>query len=173
MIKSEIFLWKIIGGNRRLYIRVGVRIRVILFYSELAPTDPWCNTLQTLFERKKHEEAISDEHPIKARLSTFVCNTFVNLLIMMWSSTNWYWNRSSCPKVFCKNDVLKKFRQIHRKTSVSEWLQQDSIILASLAVWKPLQSLKLQISRLFRVRSFLIFMQIQGVNSLRNSCLTW
>ena len=38
-------------NNRRL--RVGVRVRFIFFYSELAPTDPWCKMLQTLLGQKK------------------------------------------------------------------------------------------------------------------------
>ena len=42
-------------NNRKLKVRVKVRVRIILFYSELAPTDPWCNILQTLLGRKKYE----------------------------------------------------------------------------------------------------------------------
>ena len=42
MIKTNV----IMKNNRRF--RVSVRIRFILFYSELAPTDPCCNMLQTL-----------------------------------------------------------------------------------------------------------------------------
>ena len=127
MIKSEIFLWKIIGGNRRLYIRVGVRIRVILFYSELAPTDPWCDTLQTLFEQKKHEEAISDEHPIKARLSISVkvvkaFNSAFHLLVIIQRYkkcenkigtylSSWYWLlrqniNFSNDQVFCSKQLV-------------------------------------------------------------------
>ena len=30
-----------------------VRVRFTLFHSELAPTDPWCNMLQTLIRPKK------------------------------------------------------------------------------------------------------------------------
>ena len=36
----------------------------IKIYYELAPTDPWCNMLQTLVGRKKYEEAMSDEHSL-------------------------------------------------------------------------------------------------------------
>ena len=50
MIKTQILLWKTIGGNKSLRIRVWVRF--LVFYSELALTDPWCNTLQTLLGRK-------------------------------------------------------------------------------------------------------------------------
>ena len=39
-----------------------VKVRFLLFYSELASTDPWCNMLQTLLGRK-NEQALSDEHP--------------------------------------------------------------------------------------------------------------
>ena len=49
-------------SNRTL--RVRVRVRFILFYSELTPSDPRCNMLQTLLERKKYEEEIPDEQPL-------------------------------------------------------------------------------------------------------------
>ena len=61
MINTQILLWKTIEGNRRLRVRVGVRF--ILFYSELASTDPWCHMFHTLPGRKKYEEVMSDEHP--------------------------------------------------------------------------------------------------------------
>ena len=57
MIKTQILSWKTKEVNRRL------RVRPVWFYSELAPTDSWCNLLQTLLGRKKYEEAMSDEHP--------------------------------------------------------------------------------------------------------------
>ena len=60
MITTQILLLKTIEGNRRL--RVKVRVRFLLFYLELAPTDPWCNMLQILLGRKKYEEAMSGEH---------------------------------------------------------------------------------------------------------------
>ena len=60
MITTQLSLLKIIEGNRRL--RVKVRVRFILFYLKLAPTDPWCNMLQTLLGRKKYEEAMSGKH---------------------------------------------------------------------------------------------------------------
>ena len=37
-----------------------------LFYSELAPTYPWCNKLQTLLGRKEYEEGMSDKQPLYA-----------------------------------------------------------------------------------------------------------
>ena len=40
-----------------------VRVRFILFYSELALTDLGCNMLQTLLGQKKYEEML-DEQPI-------------------------------------------------------------------------------------------------------------
>ena len=48
-------------NNRRLRVRFRVRVRFIFFYSELTPTDPFCNMLQTLLGRKKYEEVISDD----------------------------------------------------------------------------------------------------------------
>ena len=38
MTKTKILLLKTVKGNRRL--RVRVRVRFLLFYSELIPTDP-------------------------------------------------------------------------------------------------------------------------------------
>ena len=45
MIKAQILLWRTIEGNRSL--RVTVKVRFILFYSDLGPTDPWCNVIWT------------------------------------------------------------------------------------------------------------------------------
>ena len=59
MTKIQILLWKTTEGNTRLWVRV----RFLSFYSELAPTDPWCNMLQTLLGRTKYEEAMLDEPP--------------------------------------------------------------------------------------------------------------
>ena len=61
MIKTQILLWKAVEGSGRLR----VKFRFILFYSEFAPADLWCNMLQTLLGWKKYEEAMSDEHPPK------------------------------------------------------------------------------------------------------------
>ena len=61
-IKIKKNIMKRIEGNTRL--RVRVRVRFISFYSELAPTDPWCNMLQTLLGRKKYEKEMSDEEPL-------------------------------------------------------------------------------------------------------------
>ena len=63
MINTQILLFKTIEGNRRLKVKVRVRARFLLLYSELAPTDPWCNMIWTLLGRKKYEDAMSDEHP--------------------------------------------------------------------------------------------------------------
>ena len=43
---------------------VKVWFRFILFYTELAPTDMWCNMLQTLLGRKKYGEPLSDKKPL-------------------------------------------------------------------------------------------------------------
>ena len=53
--------------NRRLRVRARARATVmfILFYSELVPTDPWCNMLQTLLGREKYGEEMSDEQPFE------------------------------------------------------------------------------------------------------------
>ena len=48
--------------NKRL--RVRVRVRFILFYSEFVPTNSRCITLQNLLlERKNYEEEMSFEQP--------------------------------------------------------------------------------------------------------------
>ena len=47
-------------NNRKLMVRIRVRVWFILFYYELGSTDPWCNTLQTLLGRKIYEEEMSD-----------------------------------------------------------------------------------------------------------------
>ena len=40
MIKTKILLCKTIEGNGTLRVRVRDRVELLLFYSELAPTDP-------------------------------------------------------------------------------------------------------------------------------------
>ena len=62
MIKTQISLWKTIGGNRRLGVgvRVGVRFLLILFWTR----PHWtviCSRLH--LDGKKHKEAMSDEQP--------------------------------------------------------------------------------------------------------------
>ena len=71
MIKTQILLWKAIEGNIRIRVTVRVRVRFVLFYSELAPTDGWCNMHHTLLGRRKYEEAMSDEPP---QLQPNFCN---------------------------------------------------------------------------------------------------
>ena len=66
MIKTQILSWKTIEGNSNRRVRVRVSVRFPLFYSELTPTDPWCNFNFMLCDftwREKYEEAMSDEHP--------------------------------------------------------------------------------------------------------------
>ena len=63
MIKTQSLLSKTIEDNRRARVKVRVKVRFLLFYYELAPSDPSFKMLQTLHGRKKYEEAMSDEHP--------------------------------------------------------------------------------------------------------------
>ena len=63
MIKTQILSSKTIEDHRRARVKVRVRVRFLLFYYELAHTDPSFNMLQTLLGQKKYEEAMSDEHP--------------------------------------------------------------------------------------------------------------
>ena len=48
-------------NNRKLRVRV----KFIFFYSELVPTDPRCNMLQTLLRLKKYGKVMSDEQLLK------------------------------------------------------------------------------------------------------------
>ena len=54
-----------------------------MFYSELAPTNPWCNVLQTSFARRKYVEEISDEQP-KSLISSinFLSQNVLQLIIL-------------------------------------------------------------------------------------------
>ena len=45
MIKTKIVLWKTIEANGTLSVKIRVRVKFLLFYSEPVPTDPWCNML--------------------------------------------------------------------------------------------------------------------------------
>ena len=49
-----------------------VTVRFLLFFCELTPTDPGCNIFQTLLGRKKYEEAMSDEYPLKRHTHIFL-----------------------------------------------------------------------------------------------------
>ena len=44
--------------------RFTVSVRFILFYSELAPTNPRCIMLQALTWTEKYEEELSDKQPL-------------------------------------------------------------------------------------------------------------
>ena len=63
MIKIQILSLKTIEGNSNRSLTVRVRIRFLLLYSELNPTDPSCNMLRHFTWTEKYEEAMSDEHP--------------------------------------------------------------------------------------------------------------
>ena len=83
MIKTQILLSKTIQGNRKLRVRVRERVGFILFYSgfwfiiffllyfivlfSFSPTDLCCNKLQTEVGRKKYEEDMLDEQPLRAK----------------------------------------------------------------------------------------------------------
>ena len=57
---------KKIEGNSYRRLRVRIRVRFLLFDSELTPTDPQCNMIRDFtWTEKKYEEAMSDEHPLK------------------------------------------------------------------------------------------------------------
>ena len=52
-------------NNRRLRVRARATVMFISFYSELVPTDPWCNMLQTSLGQKKYGDEMSDEQPFE------------------------------------------------------------------------------------------------------------
>ena len=85
-------------SNRRL--RVRVRVRFLWFYSELTPTDPWCNMLRDFTWREKYEEAMSDEHPQK----TYFCDEFLRAVCF----------QIKCVKKFKMTDISVFFRDIER-----------------------------------------------------------
>ena len=69
----------------------------------------------------------------------------------------------------------KKYSQMHHTDKYSQHSSIKSVRLWTRWLWVqiPLLWLKLQISRLFRARSFLTFRQIQNVDSLWNTYVTW
>ena len=58
---TQILLWKTIESNSNRRLRV--RVRFLIFYSELTPTDPWCNMPRNFTWTEKYEEVMSDEPP--------------------------------------------------------------------------------------------------------------
>ena len=78
MIKTQMLSWKIIEGNSNRKLRVRIRLRFLLFYSELTQTSPppppntWCNMLRDFTWTEKNEEAMSDEQPLH-KTSLFSC----------------------------------------------------------------------------------------------------
>ena len=73
-----------------------------LSYSELAPTDPWCNMLETLLGRKKYEEGMSDEQ--------------APLLLILWNSLITF---DGTPNVFQNDQMLIRSDQILAKRHYS------------------------------------------------------
>ena len=63
--KDTNLLGKTIETNRRFRAKVGARFKFLLPYSELAPTNPRCNTPRTPPGRKKYEETMFDENPLR------------------------------------------------------------------------------------------------------------
>ena len=67
MKKTQILLWKAIEGNSNRRLRFRVRVRFLLFYSELAPLTRGVTCSVTLLGWEKYEEAMSDEPPWNIR----------------------------------------------------------------------------------------------------------
>ena len=61
MIKTKIIFWKTIEDNGTLRARVRVRIKFLLFYSELVPLTRDVTSSLTLLGRIISDEAMSDE----------------------------------------------------------------------------------------------------------------
>ena len=67
MTKTQMLLWKTTKTAKKIPDNMSEHF---LFYSELTPTDPWCNMLQTLLGRKNIWGGttvlnMSDEQPLK------------------------------------------------------------------------------------------------------------
>ena len=96
MIKTQILLWKTIEGNNNRRLRVRVRVRFLLFYSELTPTDPWCNMLRDFTRTKKYGKAMSNDHPPDINTHT-VCLKRSDLKIWFQKSSSYhleqFWKR--------------------------------------------------------------------------------
>ena len=100
MIKTQILLYKTIEGNRRLMVRV--RVRFVLYYSEIAPTDPWCNMLRTIFGGKNMRR--------KCQINTLLKKFSIFANLLMERSDNSFaivkmWKKTSEEKTLSEKDL--------------------------------------------------------------------
>ena len=133
MIKTKVFLWKTKEGNGTLRVRVRVRVKFILFYSELAPTDPWYNMLRTLLGRKKYEEAMSDKHPLRQSCCLFKRGQLLHIKAVLHGTIcliRFVWYDVWTCKLRNLNNFLIKICMIrflkHRMTSFSSDLYEKN-----------------------------------------------
>ena len=63
MTKTKDLLWKNNRRNGTLRVRASVRVKFLLFYSELAPLTSDVTCVVALLGREIYDEAMSDEHP--------------------------------------------------------------------------------------------------------------
>ena len=61
-------------------LTVRLRVRFLLFYSKLTPTDPRCNMLHDFTWTEKYQEAMSDEHPLSREHEYFFIRQVLALL---------------------------------------------------------------------------------------------
>ena len=78
---------------------------------------------------------------------------------------------SDCNGAWIHNHLVRK-RTLNHLASLAKWLNIH-LWTKWLCLWVSLQSLKLQISHLFRARSSLAFRQLLSVDSLWNAYVTW
>ena len=111
-----------------------LRVRFLLFYSEIAPTDPWCNMLRTLIWRKKYEEAMSDEYPH---------------CVKSFQIRSYLWVVFSCIRTDTERSYLSLFSPNTRKygpeinlyLDTFQCLLKEFSIFANLLIKKPVNSL--------------------------------
>ena len=88
------------------------------------------------------------------------------------SSTKWVTGKS---KLKYDYNGIRTHNHLVCKRTLNHLAKWSSVRLQTKWLWfrVPLQSLKLQISRVFQARSSLTFRQLQSVDSLWNAYVTW
>ena len=87
-------------GNIKRRLRVRVRVKFLLFYSELTPTDLWCNMLRDFTWTDKYKEVMPDEHPLRASKYLYYWLNFFHI------------TRKSCLSINTDNLLRIKYKSI-------------------------------------------------------------
>ena len=104
------------NDNRRLRVRV----RFSLFYSELAPTDSWCNMLQILLGLKIYEEEMSDEQYLDFDCYCFKCLPHTWIAIPLFFSMGIMWSRDFHGCIYQLKSYWMKMRLLNENKNF-EW----------------------------------------------------